>query len=113
MTNDNSKYMTEATCNSKHRPVLWVIGASFVMTTLILMIVGWSLIASQSALASSMAATQSLEVYKAGQDTEIKHLSLAIVDLRTEIRELKGSIDRLYRLTDTGTRINRPPVAGP
>jgi uncharacterized protein YoxC len=113
-TGRSSMFMTEAACNSKHRPVVWAVAIIFVALAVILTIVSIGVSASynatQDAATAAQAAnraTQALEVYKAGQSKDTQYIISSLNRLETDIKELKSSIKELHqrvgqvRLTST------------
>lgn len=90
-------YVTREICETKFKSLVRSISILFVVSALFATVAGWSIIAGQSAIAQANAAIQAVEVYKASQDVEMKHMIRVSDELKLEIRELRTAIDRLSR----------------
>lgn len=96
-------YVTRENCEVKYKSLVRSISVLFIIAALFATIAGWSIIAGQSAIAQANAAVQAVEVYKASQDVEMKHMIRVSDELKLEIRELRTAIDRLSRQLGTTT----------
>lgn len=77
-------YMTESECDRKHKSTRWMMGVMVGLLSIIMGMNAWALYASQSA------STQT-----AVQERDILHLTTSIAELRSEIRSLRTSIERM------------------